>query len=383
MRYDIESVLKNVTKAAVPNSTFEKVDDALRNLENRKGEKYMKPKYKKPIVAAAALTATLLISGAAFAAALWNGQQAKLRAILNVEGKDIPEYVEYNPAGTEPFAEINFSETNSETAAKGLNVAVLSSMKDAQFMNYYISVSPVTLEQAENSNWYVSREGSDKWILACPISALDSAYDESGQSLLLRFSLMTGAFIDSGETEPFKVILCREDRRISASAIARLEAENGNSETSPPMTFTRLCKLAPDAFESAEFTVIPNADDIAAVSIDFGDGIEFKNPQTGETGLILGARVNSGSFAWIYAYPGIEKHYADGGLSLYASESIAWVNAFEDAIRNAVILMSDGSTVKAPIPNASDFEGGALAGYGRFDFPIELSAVKDVIVRAD
>jgi hypothetical protein len=68
MRIDIEDTLKNAKEIDIPSSTFAKVDDVLRNLAHRKGEKHMKPRYKKSTVVAAAIAAMLLITTTAFAA---------------------------------------------------------------------------------------------------------------------------------------------------------------------------------------------------------------------------------------------------------------------------------------------------------------------------
>ena len=64
---NIENALRNVKKADVPSSTVAKVDDMLRNLEHRKGEKYMKPRYKRSAVVAAAIVAMLLVTTTALA----------------------------------------------------------------------------------------------------------------------------------------------------------------------------------------------------------------------------------------------------------------------------------------------------------------------------
>ncbi|MCL1828729.1 MAG: hypothetical protein FWG32_04445 [Oscillospiraceae bacterium] len=67
MRDNIENALRNVKKVDVPDSTFAKVDDVLRNLEHRKGEIHMKPGYRKMAVIAAAVAAMLLITTTALA----------------------------------------------------------------------------------------------------------------------------------------------------------------------------------------------------------------------------------------------------------------------------------------------------------------------------
>jgi hypothetical protein len=391
MRNDLESVLRNVKKIDVPNSTFAKVDAALQNMGNRKGEKQLQLRYKKSVIIAAALIAMLLITGTVFAAVtFWSQQQAGIRDVLGIEGKDIPEYVEYDPADPESNAKNPLNEgdllnnTESSLNENVLNqtvleqitdnkwkVSVLSSMKDDEFIYYYISVSPVTLEQAENNSWFISHEGMEGWRFAGMVAgSLDKAYYENSQSLLLEFALMIGSQIDLDETEPYIITLLSFDMK------------NPMFKTDTPTTLSQLRELVPDAFTATDFIIVPNTTDVATVSFSFGDGVEFKNPQTGETGLILGAEVSAGSFVWIHSYPSMEEHFAAlaAGDASYVSEQAVWINSFEDAIRNTVLVMSNGSTINAPIPMRTDIEGGTLRSHAHFEFPIELSALEDIIV---
>ena len=378
MRNNIENALKNVKKVAVPNSTFVKVDDVLRNLEHRKGENHMKPRYRKSVVVAAACMAVLFITGTAFAAiTLWNQQQSDLRNILDIKGKYIPEYVEYFPVDTESIIENGLYKSDSElTDDDNLIINVLSSMKDQQFVYYYISVSPVTLEQAENYYWYYRREGSDGWRFAVPAAGtLDRVYYESSQSLLLKLPFMVDYDIDLEETEPFTTTLLCFDKNDPMIITHYLQSDT-------PVTLTQARELVPDAFTTVEFTIVPNTIDMATVSLSFGNGVEYRNQETGETGLILGAEVSAGGVVWIHSYPSMEKHYAalGAGDALYVSEQAAWLNSFDNAIRNAVLLMSDGSAVNAPMPMSTDVADGALRSHAHFEFPIELSALDDIIV---
>ena len=64
-------------------------------------------------------------------------------------------------------------------------------------------------------------------------------------------------------------------------------------------------------------------------------------------------------------------------------EEAAWLKSFDNAIRDAVVLLSDGSIIDAPIPVASDIENNIIRSHGRFAVPIELSTLEDVIVCTD
>jgi hypothetical protein len=470
MREYIENALRNVKKANAPESTYNKIEDTLHNLEHKNGVNYIKPNRKKIIVIAAAVTIMMIITGTAFAAmSLWNQQQAELRSFLNIEDKDIPEYVEYNTpildsniegslndselttsidttsknndngsyvtgskgtgpkgtgtktsdfdkndldpiaenklsAGTEPelnspvnnidsnlndsaLHENNINETakndnslkvNNSTGSdpapiddNKLKVNILSSMKDLEFMRYYISVSPVTLEQAENCSWLITREGMYGWRIAAWINGdLDRTYDEKSQSLLLQFSFNISDDKGLDWAEPYMVTLLREDRSVQPPGIKDV-----------PTTVSQRRALAPEAFLATEFMIIPNTIDVATVMYSFGDGVEYINPLTGETGLILGAEVSSNSFVWIHNYPSMEEHHAAvaAGNSQYITEHAAWINSFEDTIRDFVLVMSDGSAISAPIPNSTQIEGETLRSHAHFESPIELYSIENIV----
>ena len=463
-RYDdIDTLLKrNLSSTESPDPVLvQRIKCKFTNDEHIKNEeKHMRQRYKQPVIAVAVLIAALFITGTAFAAVtLWNQQQAELRKFLNIEGKDIPEYIEFNAtdtvaipgndlnaAASEPsatatelnvavsepsaedkgipsYAELNDSdavsipnnslntavsepnaegkgmpgyaklnEADSEPIAVGsINVKLLSSMQDRQFIRYFISVSPVTLEQAENYVWYVRREGMFGWRFARWVTDFDKSYEKSSQSLLLVFSFLIGEHmdLDEDETEPFIATLVGEDMRSTAEVRKSLSEEYKKSiatvgidiETNPPPGISKFRELVPEAFISTDFTIVPSMIDIGTFSISFGDGIEFKNPKTGETGLILGAEVNSGSVVWIYSYPAAETYFANGDVSSnYVSEEAAWCNGFEDAIRNSVIIMSDGSSINELVPNSTVFKDGILKSYAHMEYPIELSAVEGILV---
>ena len=453
MRESIENALRNVKKADAPESTYNKIEDTLHNLEHRNGVNYIKPNRKKMIVIAAAVTVMTIITGTAFAAmSLWNQQQAELRSFLNIEDKDIPEYVEYNPpildsniegslngselttsiettskdtgsktsgieendldpiaenklsAGTEPelnspvnnidsnlndsalhendidktIINDNILKANNSTGSESepnadnkLKVNILSSMKDLEFIRYYISVSPVTLEQVENCSWLITREGYYGWRIAVWINGdLDRTYDEKSQSLLLQFSFNISDDKGLDWAEPYMVTLLREDRSVQPPGIKDV-----------PTTVSQRRAFAPEAFLTTEFMIIPNVTDVVTVTYNFGDGVEYKNPLTGETGLILGAEVSSNSFVWIHDYPSMEEHYAAvaAGNSQYITEHAAWINSFEDTIRDFVLVMSDGSAISAPIPNSTQLEGETLRSHAHFESPIELYSIENIV----
>lgn len=350
-------------------------------------------KLSKASLVAAVLAAVLSVSAlAAVGVTYWAEKQAELRSILSVDGKDIPEYVEYNLADTgsvvgsglkakevevaeateatetiEAASEVTLNTNEAGTSSGSvLNVTVLSSMQDSQFMRYYIAVSPVTSKNAQKYSWFVKREGSIGWRLATIINqSFDEAYDESSQSLLLDFSLMIGTDIDLNESEPFMATLIGVDFDLWTSG-----------------TLEEMHEIMPEFCSRADFTIVPVISEIAAVSITFGDGVEFINPSTGEKGLIHGVEINSGSIAWISSYDTAEKHFTsdDSERSKYIFERADWTRAFENTIRDAVLNMSDGSTRGMLIPNQADYKDGLLKENAFLIPPIELSSLESITV---
>ena len=108
MRTDIEKTLKNAKQMEVPNSTFVKVDNVLRNLEQREDIPYMKPKYKKAIalVATAAVIAIIAITYSLLPMSVSNSFTAQAYAL--VDGAD----------GTPMRLEIGFLSSSAETQAE-------------------------------------------------------------------------------------------------------------------------------------------------------------------------------------------------------------------------------------------------------------------------
>lgn len=88
MRSTIDTALKNAKQVEVQQSTFDKVDDVLRNLESRKDITTMKPRYKKSALFVAAIVIfTLTVSTAALA---YTGVLTRLfTAITDGEGGEM------------------------------------------------------------------------------------------------------------------------------------------------------------------------------------------------------------------------------------------------------------------------------------------------------
>jgi uncharacterized protein YkvS len=334
-------------------SSIERIKEAtLNKIQKRESSTFrVKKKLSRTALVAAIVAEGLIISALAVGITLLVLKQAELRSILGIEDKNIPEYMEYEASETPPEAD-------------EVSVSVLSSMRDKKYVRYYILVSPVTQEQAESYTWSIHRNGERKGREAFPVKAdLDTAYDADTQSLMLEFSM----FIGSEDTEPYEVNLW-----------GGIDYDSG-AEASDSI--------------STSFSLPQNTSEISTVLIQLGNGVEFTNSLTGETGKIQEVQVSSGGIEWFYSYDTAEmllreiKNYGSDDSDLseeefrqYSAEQLAWIHAFEDTIRDAVLNLSDGSTRGGLIPVQVDLDNGVLIGNGYWENPLDLSLLESITV---
>ena len=339
-------------------SSIERIKEAtLNKIQKRESSTFIvKKKLSRTALFAAVIAEGLIITALAVGITLLVLKQTELRSILGIENKNIPEYVEYEASGTPP-------ETNE------VSVSVLSSMRDKKYVRYYILVSPVTQEQAESYTWLInSNDGGKGRRVAFPVKDdLNTAYDADTQSLMLEFSIFIGSGTQVEDTEPYEVNLWGSD-----------DDDSGSATTD---------------FISTSFSLPQNMSEISTVLIHLGNGVEFTNSLTGETGKIQEVQVSSGGIEWFYSYDKAEmlqrelKNYGNDDSDLseeefhqYFAEQLAWTHAFEDTIRDAVLNLSDGSTRGGLIPDQIDYDDGMLIGNGYWENPLDLSLLESITV---
>lgn len=306
-------------------------------------------KLSKTSLIAAVLAATLAISALAAGLTYWVQKQAELRGILGIEGKDIPEYLEYN-----------LKNDGEAVSGDSLNVTVLSTMRN----RHYILISPVTAEQAETYEWYYKCEGMIGRSTASLVGDLEQAYDEITQSLMLYVGFYT---------EQMKL---NETQQVTVTLRGSADIDN---ESEP--------------YVGAEFKITPSITELATTSFTFDDGIVFVNPLTGETGTLFGAEINSIGMSWVFNYDNAEKHVTAYMGSYYRqdlstdeweqimTEYTSWLNAFGDVIRDAVITLSDGSVRDELIAQTGVYlEDGVIKVDVLFNQMVELSSVESMTV---
>lgn len=301
-------------------------------------------------LAAAVCVLVLTVSALAAGVSIWAQKQAELRALLAVEGKDIPEYAEYTVS----------EELASST--EELEVTVLSALQEAYVQKYYIMVSPVTQEQAEKWVWLVS-VGDDIWGgEACPVGELEDAYDTGSQSLLLEVVFSFGEDIDADEIAPFNVVLHGGPGIV----------DDVGEWFEPCVQGEFLCEM-PD-------------DDIEIRRVSFGEGVPYANELTGETGLLLGAEVHVGGVTWVHTLCA-EEAFAEEWESLSETEAdermeriLSWSRILDDAVSGAVLQFADGTEVSGLLPEQTFQEEDVYYTRTSFAAPVEMELLTGIVV---
>ena len=230
---------------------------------------------RRTLILAAACMVLLLATALAVDISLFHQRQAQLRQTLQAEPSE-PVYQE--------FAETDGTQT----------IQLLSAVSNADFTFVYLSVSPVTAEEAEAGaadRFWFSTDGLS-WSSA---DILDD-YDEASQSVTLLCAVLR-----SKETNTLYL------RRYDV---------DGNQITSSGRDFGKV-KLT---IEAPEVKTIPV-------------NIPLTNPSTGETGTLLALEVYPVGINWIVSLPNGEEGYE------------TWADVLQPVADSTNIQCADGVTI--------------------------------------
>lgn len=230
---------------------------------------------RRTLVLAAAFMVLLLATASAVGISLFHQRQAQLRQTLQAEPSE-PVYQE--------FAETDGTQT----------IQLLSAVSNADFTFVYLSVSPVTAEEAEAGaadRFWFSTDGLS-WSSA---DILDD-YDEASQSVTLLCAVLR-----SKETNTLYL------RRYDV---------DGNQITSSGRDFGKV-KLT---IEAPEVKTIPV-------------NIPLTNPSTGETGILRSLEIYPVGINWVFSLPDGEEGY------------LTWADTLRSVADSTVIKRADGVTI--------------------------------------
>lgn len=233
---------------------------------------------RRTLVLAAACMALLLATASAVGISLFHQRQAQLRQTLQAEPSE-PGYQE--------FAEADGTET----------IQLLTAVSNADVTDVYLSVSPVTAEEAEAGaadRFWFSTDGLS-WSSA---DILDD-YDEASQSVTLRCSVL-------------------RSKGISTLYLRRYDVD-GNQMRSSGRDFGKV-KLT---IEAPEVKTIPV-------------NLPLTNPKNGETGTLLALEVYPVGINWIVSLPNGEEGY---------EVLMDWADVLDSLADSTVIKRADGVTI--------------------------------------
>ena len=230
---------------------------------------------RRTLILAAAFMILLLATASAVGISLFHQRQAQLRQTLQADPSE-PGYQE--------FAEADGSRT----------IQLLTAASNADFTDVYLSVSPVTAEEAKAGaadRFWFSTDGIS-WSSA---DIMDD-YDEASRSVTLRCAVLR-----SKETNTLYL------RRYDV---------DGNQITSSVRDFGKV-KLT---IEAPEVKTIPV-------------NIPLTNPDTGETCTLLALEVYPIGVNWVFTLP-------NGGES-----DFAWADVLRSVVDSTNIERADGVTI--------------------------------------
>ncbi|MBR0173092.1 MAG: hypothetical protein IJQ21_09900 [Lachnospiraceae bacterium] len=366
---------------------IEYADDRLLQRSDKNTVSLEKPKKKNKLLfgmwkmqyVAAAVAIVLLTSITAVAAVTMIRRQAELRQKLGIEGKDVPDYVEFDVSTTDV--------TVPADAGNGdINVTVLSGMRDGQTQIWYFAVSPLSREEAEMLTWYVGSEELGGYRDASPVGwngiysaenprwDVGDAYDESSQSLMLDVRFMMNEDdphgLNPARTDPIELNII--------GAVDIWDEEGYQSGIDEKFLLT------------AMFT--PTVTDVNTRMVSLGNGIPLMNPNTGAQGRITDVEIYaSGTVFMRYTIPEdaetMNRYYNEGAampneeyLDLQDNVFVPWSNAADALMLDMTINFKDGTSTGGYVSGRLTYKNGVLEAEGMSDKPIVLDEIESVTI---
>ena len=231
---------------------------------------------RRTLILAATFMVLLLATASAIGISLFSQRQAQLRQTLQADP---------TAQGYQEFAETDGNQT----------IKLMTAVSNADFTFVYLSVSPVTAEEAkagEADRFWFSTDGIS-WGSA---DVLDD-YDEASESVTLCCAILRRGEISTLYLREYNVL--------------------GNQITSSVRDFGKV-KLS---IEAPEVRTIPV-------------NIPLTNPSTGETGTLLALEVYPVGINWVFSLPNGEESYD------------AWVNVLQSVAHSTNIQRTDGVTIQ-------------------------------------
>ena len=230
---------------------------------------------RRTLILAATFMVLLLATASAIGISLFSQRQAQLRQTLQADP---------TAQGYQEFAETDGSQT----------IKLMTAVSNADFTFVYLSVSPVTAEEAkagEADRFWFSTDGIS-WGSA---DVLDD-YDEASESVTLCCAILRSKETNTLYLREYDVV--------------------GNQVTSSVRDFGKV-KLS---IEAPEVRTIPV-------------NIPLTNPSTGETGILRSLEIYPVGINWVFSLPDGEEGH------------LTWADTLRSVADSTVIKRADGVTI--------------------------------------
>ena len=321
MTYE-EMYIKAFSGAHVPTETAEKIMETARRARKEK-RRPVRPAGRTALIIIA--SALLLTATACAIAGLSFGELPEtVRYMWGIKDEPAPEYVSYESVSFAPDARA--ADVHHEGFGE-LYASINEGPRSENLFVFSVGAKTVTEEQYESYVWRLQVEGSDEFVRAVPAALSDGGAYSKGR-LTLRSTLF---FAPDFEGE-IRVRLC-----------GGYESEDGKSFDVRRVS-AYVTRTVTRAYEN--------------ISISFGEGISYENPETGEAGLITSVEIGADTLYWHYYCPGSYelnyRVYADKGsipdkdewLEKNA-ELMGWLNGAGRLLHSAKLELSDGTSIES------------------------------------
>lgn len=341
-----------------------------------------------------------LTAGSAFAVGytVHQRRQAELSEMMKVEENSVSGYVEYeeNAAGnTEPHIEL------------------LSSISDGDLYNVYLSISPISEDEARKAIENVFTLSAHGLVYFAGNS--DPPPDENK-------SMAHPVYVPVEEesehqtevTDPNGNTFMHTDMDWMCG---QMYEQSYDPETQSLMVECKVHKSYADwdkpvylGVKMVDFSVLTEdgrLDCVGGLLRDFGtvrlrfeetDEIVFdftdepfaiENPDGG-SGNILSVTVRATGAEWRMKHDNMEECYALSSLNLEGDEfhrafeiQLSWINYIDRIMNNAYLTMDDGSTFPLMGSNSAPYKDGVVTMYSDWDGTIDISRVMSITVNGE
>lgn len=366
MEYRIDDLLDDYLDQSVPIETMaytssNTIKEMTMKKINHENNQPRRKGHKRLFTVALAAALVFALSITAFAAySLHQQRQEALRNALLIDRNNVTGYVEYD-----------------ETDAEG--VTLLSAIHDGEFQRVYVTVSPVTEEEARNG-------------LATDIFRFSTDGGKSGGTAIIPFD--EARLNEVPMVDVYNELDGKSFRAKDPEGIKKLMMDYSYDKET--QTLTLECNIWKDALsDTVDLTILRfnEADEIVHTygsvtftptdaqmrEIRFAQPVELYNETMQESCRVIGVRLTPLSAAWLVEIEGSEELFG-GNKNLTPQQQeaqLSWLNC-TDILSSAALMMADGNEHKTGIILADPYVDGLIMPTSSWTATIDINAVNGV-----